>query len=162
MTSEQCVIAEYDSMEAAHVGLEVLGTAAFDDQSVALVTHADDPTMNLKDVARSEYDSPPSGKTAAAGGVIGGSIGGAVGMATMIGPLMIAGPLVGIALGSGFGCALAATDRWGVQQEVSTDYANRVDNGSVLILVNDADAIRLDDAERLLKTTQTRSIRRFR
>jgi len=157
----QCLVAEFSSVEDADVGCKVLESADFDNETVSIVTRSND--QEVKDVAKLKDEtaaSPPGEESIGVGGTVGGSIGAALGTATLIGPFMVAGPLVGMAVGAGAAGALAATDGWGVTKDKTEAYEDRVENGSVLIIVSDSDT-RLDEAERLLKTTGPKSMERF-
>jgi len=159
--ANQCLLAEYESFSNAKVGLQVLETADFTSDTVSIVTRADDPALGgLDETADRTTDSPPSGTSTGVGSAVGGSLGAALGAMTMIGPLMVAGPLVGLAAGAGAGAALSQTERWGVDHDLIEDYEAKIAEGAVLILIT-GDSIRLDDAERLLKTTDVRSLNRF-
>ncbi len=158
--SQQCVIAEYSSIQDATVAMEVLEKIDFTREQVSLVSrHSDSSSINgLKDY---EVNSPPVAESAVVGGAAGGALIGTLAAGTLIGPFMVAGPLVGIALGAGTGAALASTDKWGVDENVASDLTKRVEQGAVLVIVNDDDSIVVDDAERSLKTTKHSAIHRF-
>lgn len=159
--SNQCLIAEYESLSAAAVGLRVLETADFTDQTVSVVTRAHDESLAEIDRLRSrESDSPATTKSTGVGGLVGGALGAALGTMTMVGPLIVAGPLLGLAAGAGTGAALSQTERWGVDHDVIHRYEDRVAAGSVLVLVTD-EPLRVGEAERLLKTTDPQSLDRF-
>lgn len=158
--SGQCVIAEYRSMPDATVALEVLEKAHFTQEQVSFVSRHSDSSMidGLKDY---EVNSPPVGESAVVGGAAGGALIGTLAVGTLIGPFMVAGPLLGIALGAGMGAALASAEKWGVDEDVASDLTKRVEQGAVLVIVNVDDSIVVDDAERSLKTTKCSAIHRF-
>ena len=159
--TRQCVVAEYELMEAADVGMQVLETAGFDNESVSVIARGSD--QSISDVAELEDDSresPPTGSTAGVGAAVGGALGGALGASTLIGPFMVAGPLAGMAVGGGIAGLLGATPKWGLTEDVTRTYQQRVADGHVVIIVTDGDTA-LDEAERLLKTTAPVSLERF-
>lgn len=159
--ADRCLIAEYDSFPAAVVGLKVLETDGFTSDTVSVVTRGDDPALHeLDEMVDRTSDSPPLGKSTGVGGLVGGSLGVALGAMSMVGPLMVAGPLVGLAAGAGTGAALSQTERWGVEEDVIKGYEAKIADGAVLVLIAD-ESMRLDDARRLLKTTDVRGLERF-
>lgn len=159
--NSECLIAEFKSMNEADVGLKVLETADFTQQNVSLVTRSSESEVSdvgtLKEVSP---DAPPTGESIGVGGAIGGSVGAVLGATTLIGPFMVAGPLLGLAVGAGAAGVLSSTERWGVDKSVAADYETRIDQGNVLIIVTDS-RVRLDEAQRLLKTTGPMSMERF-
>ena len=163
----KCVIAEYQTTAAAKLALEELEAGHFTLQNVSVVSSVSDPTADqLHKLDSDEHHehhlaSAPEGKNISLGMLIGGSIATPLAAGTLIGPLVIVGPLVGIAIGAAVGSLLSSTETWGVQQDASADYEQRVRSGSVLIIVNTEDESRLDDAEQLLRSTDPESLRRF-
>lgn len=158
----QCLIAEYASFDDAKVALEVLATDHFTEDDVSMVTRSDDPAMQeIRQLEDRHSGSPSSAKAAGVGSLVGGSVMAPIATSSLIGPFLVAGPLAGIALGAAGGALLASTDRWGVDHDVAHDYEHRVKNGSVLVFVHHEDPIRIDDAERLLKTCDHSDLQRY-
>lgn len=162
----KCVIAEYETTAAAKVSLEALEAAGFTLEHVSVVSSVSDPAakqLHHLESAHHEHSSPsaPESKSVSLGMLIGGSVATPIAVGTLVGPFVIAGPIVGIAIGAAVGSLLSNTDRWGVHHDVSADYEARVQAGSVLVIVNASDAHRLDSAERLLETTDPKSLGRF-
>lgn len=158
---DQCVVAEYASISDADLGLRVLETADFTPETVSVVSRSEQ--QGLDEVGRLEdspADSPPADGSVGMGGAVGGTLGAVLGAATMIGPFMVVGPLLGAAAGAGAGGLMGATEKWGVGQEDTRSYQQRVQDGAVLVIVSDTSR-RLTEAERLLQTTDPESLKRF-
>ncbi|QEG40477.1 DUF1269 domain-containing protein [Roseimaritima ulvae] len=158
---KQCVVAEYASMSDADLGLKVLETADFTPETVSVVSRSEQGASNeagrLDDTVA---DSPPADASIGMGGAVGGTLGAVLGAASMIGPFMVVGPLLGAAAGAGAGGLLGATEQWGVGEDDTRGYEQRVQEGAVLVIVSDTSR-RLTEAERLLQTTDPESLRRF-
>ncbi|NND97879.1 MAG: DUF1269 domain-containing protein [Pirellulaceae bacterium] len=162
----KCVISEYETSMAAKVALELLETNDFTLRDVSVVSSVSDPSaiqIHHLEESHHEHASPsaPEGKSVSLGMLIGGTVATPILAGTLVGPFVIAGPLVGIAIGAAVGSLLSNTDRWGVHRDVSADYEQRVESGSVLVIVNAEQESRLSEAERILKTTDPKSLGRF-
>ena len=160
--SNQCLIAEYATIEAANVGLEVLQSDDFTPEEVSVVTRQHATTIaDEGELVSQSSDSPSTGKTVALGAIIGGAIATPLAVGTMIGPFFIAGPLIGILAGAAVGGVLKSVAKWGVDNDAAERYEQRVAEGAILILVSTDDSIRLNDAEQLLRTTSPESLEQF-
>ncbi len=158
---QSCVVAVYKSAEDADIGLQVLEKSRYTNETVSIATkQSDESVTELERLKKVPDGSPPTEASAGLGGAVGGTIGAMLGTATLIGPFMIAGPLAGMAIGAGAVGLASATEKWGVKKDVTRDYERRVSEGGVLILVTGTD-VRLDEAQRLLKTTGPESLERF-
>lgn len=127
----QCVIAEFRTSAAAKLALEALEVNKFTLEEVSVVSGVDDPAA-----------AP-------------------IAAATMIDPFIVAGPLLGMAVGAAVGGLLKSTSEWGVDLDATKDYERRVREGAVLIIVHSENRVSLDEAEAVLKTIGPDSIRRF-
>ena len=159
--SDQCLIAEYGSLEQAKEGLRVLSTADEPLENVSVVAHAERHAAELQDLQKPSSESPNSGKVVGIGALIGGAAATPLAVGSLIGPLFVAGPLLGMAAGAVIGGLFASTQNWGIEREVGDDLQQRVDEGSVLIIVDSDDPIVLNDAEQLLATTGAKSVSQF-
>lgn len=158
----KCLVAEYENYADARIGLEVLEKCGFTMDQVSVVSRASDPAS--KHLQALQTDEPPSssgsaadGRNASLGMLIGGTVAAPIAAGTMIGPFIIAGPLVGMAIGAAVG-SLLNMESWGVTRDVSVDYEQRVQAGSVLVIVHDVEEFQLTDAELSLKTTGPKSL----
>jgi uncharacterized membrane protein len=159
-----CLIAEYETEAAAKAGLEVLESEHFTLENVSVVSSASDDARKHLDALHDESardasvsPSAPEGRGVSLGMLIGGT----VVAGTLVGPFVIAGPLLGMALGAAIGGLLSHMHRWGVPHHVSSDYEQRVQSGSVLVIVHDIDDVRLAGAERLLNATNPKTIEKY-
>lgn len=160
--SKECLIAEFESRSSLQTALAVLRKAHFDPDAYSVVTSAGevDDTM-LADANQTNAASPPADKTVGASALAGGTLGTVLGTATMIGPMLVAGPLAGMAAGAAGGSLLASVESWGVQEDATGRYENRVASGASLIIVGDKE-LKVAEAERLLKTCDPASLERFK
>ncbi|QEG39743.1 DUF1269 domain-containing protein [Roseimaritima ulvae] len=162
----RCLIAEYDHSEAAKAGLEILEKNGFTLENVSVVSNVSDPAAEhlheLHDLPQhGSADTLTDDRNTTLGMLIGGSLAAPIAAGTLIGPFIIAGPLVGMALGAAVGSLLKGTKKWGVEHDVAADYEERVREGAVLIIVNAHEDARLNEAQTLLDTTSPRSIEAF-
>ncbi len=163
----KCVVAEFQNNVEAKVALEVLETDGFTLEQVSVVSSTTDPSASrLHDLDeerhhRENVEPANDEHNTGLGMLIGGSVAAPIAAGTLIGPFIVAGPLVGMAIGAAVGSLLGSTKKWGVDKDLSQDYEQRVKAGSVLIIVNDEDDVRLKEAYRLLQTADPKSIERF-
>ncbi|TWU48363.1 DUF1269 domain-containing protein [Rubripirellula reticaptiva] len=159
----KCLIAEYETSAGAKLGLEALEKKGFTLGNVSVVSKTSDPAANRLDDLHKESvaensDSAPDGRSTSLGMLIGGSVAAPIAAGTLIGPLIIAGPLVGMAVGAAIGSLLGSMERWGVNENLSADYEQRVNSGSLLVIVHDVDDGGLSDARAVLQATDPKSL----
>jgi uncharacterized membrane protein len=160
----ECVVAEYESVSGVQTALEVLERFDFSDDAVSVVSRSsDEGRAQLREELEQEDEIPPTpaGKAARLGTLIGGSIATPFSVMSMVGPFIVAGPLAGMAAGAAVGGLLGGTTEWGVSGKAADEYEQRVKEGSMLVLVNSTPD-RLTEAERGLKTTSPKSLKRFK
>lgn len=157
----QCVIAEYRSRADARVALEVLEKRHFSADSVSVVSRQEEKSLDeLGHVQEGAKPGQAPDKGAGLGTLLGGAIATPVALSTAVAPFFIAGPLAGMAIGAAVGGALGGTKHWGVNDEAAQTYQQRVEAGSILVIVNDEEE-RLDEAEAALQTSGPVSLERF-
>lgn len=160
---DQCVIAEYESAEQARIGLEVLEKAGFTTEAVSVVTRRNDSAGELAHLDRDaaeQPEGPPNETPTGLGMLLGGGVAAPLAAFTMVGPFMLAGPIAGIAAGAAVGRVLGSTKAFGVHESAREAYERRVQEGAVLVMVHD-EAMRLDEAEAVLSTTDPQKLDRF-
>jgi len=169
----ECVIAEFRTSAAAKLALETLDINKFTSEEVSVVSSVDNPAavhsqeLEPQDSPQNSFsqgtpgDSMTDGKSVGLGMMIGGSLAAPIAATTMIGPFIVAGPLVGMAVGAAVGGLLQSTSEWGVDLDATKDYEKRVNSGAVLIFVHSENRVTLDEAEAVLKTTGPDSIKRY-
>lgn len=183
-----CVIAEYSSLEKADVGLDVLATDGFTSETVSRVSLGapksestlprndsasadsdprqsdktnDDLDTTVPDTVKGNPDTQKADRSAGVGALVGGAVATPLAIGSLIGPFFVVGPLLGLGIGAAVGGLFGAAERWGVRRDVAADYEKRVRDGSVLVIVTDT-SLRLHEAYKLLQTTGPVSIERFR
>ncbi|WP_162006860.1 DUF1269 domain-containing protein, partial [Roseimaritima sediminicola] len=159
----RCLIAEFDNSSDAKAALEILEKHGYTLAHVSVVSSVEDPAAeHLHELVEHRGGhSPIDDRNTSLGMLIGGSLAAPIAAGTLIGPFIIAGPLVGMALGAAVGSLLRGTHQWGVAHDVSEDYEQRVRDGATLVIVNDEDNRRLQDAEKLLRPTDPRTLEQF-
>lgn len=156
----QCLVAEFASLQEAQLGLEVLEKFDFKSDAVSLVSRGDEEALEkIGDQQRGDGEHA-SGKSIGLGTLIGGTVAAPIAVGTMIGPFIVAGPLLGMAAGATMGGLFSEAEQWGIHEEAARDYEERVRNGSVLVIVTSTSP-RLDEAQQGLQTTGPKSIERF-
>lgn len=160
--SDECLIAEFRDQQSFHNALEVLEKSDYPTDQISVITSADEVEgSRADDAVDTSTSSPPTEKTTAASTVTGGTLGAVLGTATMVGPMLIAGPIIGMAAGAVGGSLLSTVESWGVQKDVGDQYEARVRKGAKLILLS-GDSVRLDRGQRMLKTCGPASMDRFK
>lgn len=156
-----CLIAEFENKDDFRTAIEVLEKAHFSPDEVSTVTHADDKNLSELEIAKDKTPaSPPAETTTAATTLAGGTLGAALGTMTLMGPMLVAGPIVGMAAGAVGGGMLSAVESWGVDRQIAESYESKVRSGSLLVIVT-GDETRLDEAWRSLKTTGPASLETY-
>ncbi|OYP38264.1 DUF1269 domain-containing protein [Rhodopirellula sp. MGV] len=163
--NDQCVVAQYSDEDQFHTAIEVLDKAGFTADEVSLIQRSSDvrkaiPSQGVAEVGPAS-DGAASGAATAGATVAGGAVGTLLGTATLLGPLMIAGPLAGMAAGAVGGGVLSAAEKWGVEKDVASTYEQAVEAGDQLIVVATDDVVRIDEAQRLLHTVDCKSLERY-
>ncbi|MCC9602075.1 DUF1269 domain-containing protein [Stieleria sp. JC731] len=160
--TDQCVVARYSDPENFNTAIEVLEKAGFSPEEVSLVRNRDDVDQGLPCFATkplSKQTSLPNGPTTTSASLMGGTIGAAMGAATMIGPMLVAGPLVGMAAGAAAGGTVNIFQTVGASDDDAADYHEAIANGDSLIVIC-GDPVRLQKAHRVLKTVSCVSLAR--
>ncbi len=159
--SEKCLIAEFSNNEKFRTAIEVLEKGGFTQDEVSIVTHASDENLaELRQATEANENALSGEKTAAASTLAGGTLGAALGTMTMMGPMLVVGPIFGMAAGAVGGSLLSAISRWDVEHDVAAAYEAKVREGSVLIIVT-GDAIRVDEAAAMLRTVPPASLEKY-
>ncbi len=159
--SQECLIAEFSDAASFQTALQVLEKSHYAKGDISIVTKAEEvPNSAIDDSEDTTPDSPPTGKTTGATTLAGGTLGAMLGTATLIGPLMVAGPILGMAVGAVGGSALSAIESWGVRNDIGKQYEERVRRGSRLIILT-GDDVELTEGEQMLKTCGPQPMERY-
>ncbi|MFG0263476.1 MAG: hypothetical protein ACF788_13875 [Novipirellula sp. JB048] len=156
----ECVVAEFETLDKAKVGVEVLEKFDFASDAVSLVWRGNEQAMEKLDWESGPEEALGVAKSAGLGGVIVGAVAVPLAVETMIMPVIVTGPLVAFVVGAATGGLLSEAKRWGVQQHRASSYEQRIADGSVLVIVTSTPR-RIDEAERGLATTHPKSLERF-
>lgn len=158
MSDENCVIARFDSEQDLATAIEVLEKSGFRADEVSVVrSKAGVRERDTPRTGESETESAPTDKTVGVSTLAGGVLGTALGTATLVGPLLIAGPLAGMAAGAVGGGILSSINRWGVDTDSRSEHEKAIEEGAILLIVS-GDSIRVADAHRDLNTTKATSV----
>lgn len=156
-----CLVAEFRSMEKAKVALEVLQLNDFASDAVSVVYRGHEEALEQIDQQAGYHVEPGDVEhSMELGAVMGASLATYVSVATLMVPVIVAGPLVGLVAGAAAGRFFAEAKQWGIHEHDAMHYDQRVANGSVLVIVTST-PLRLNEAEQCLKTTGPVSLERF-
>ncbi len=177
-----CLVAEFESQEAAEVGIEVLRKFDFHTDAISVVWKGH--TKELEKVDRGDDENSLSvEKSTGIGAAIAAGVGTPLSITTVMGPIMIAGPIIAAASGAAIGAAttkaaqhqqahqsssdrvdsrglFAMANHYGINSHSASEYEKRISEGAILIIVTSTPP-RLDEAQRGLKTTNPASLQRF-
>lgn len=158
---QQCIIAQFENVTKARLGLEVLAKAGFGQDQVSFVSRSDAPELAAIGKLRQEADAETDSSAGAGiGGILGGALAAPVAASTLIGPFILVGPLVGLGLGAALGGMLGGAKGWGVDPSSNESYEASVERGAVLVIVNGSEH-QLREASASLKTTGPENIQNF-
>jgi len=163
----ECVVAEFSTRAGARLALEVLERNHYTVDHVSVVSSMGDldasaPGEAIDENVEAEIPSlapQPDGQSVGLGVLLGGTLATPFAIGTMIGPFLLAGPLIGMGLGAAFGALLSSQSEDASAEVIR--YQDRIQAGSILIVVTEDHDIGLNEAEELLATTNPASMQRF-
>ncbi len=138
----ECIIAEFEDVETANLGLEVLAKAGYGAEHVSVITRQDHPA--IKDESQLEtgsHDSKGTASGAGVGGVLGGALAVPLAASTLLGPFILVGPLVGVGVGAVLGGMLGSSAE---KKDAKEHFRETVEDGGVLLIVMGSNAELLD------------------
>lgn len=177
-----CLVAEYESQSAAKIGLEVLRKSDFQSDAVSMAWKGN--TQALEKLDRGDDDTNDLGVDSSMeiGAGIGALVGTPLAIGSVMGPIMIAGPLAAMLGGAALGAVVseagadaanrqsadrvdsrglfAMANHYGINAHSASMYEQRINEGAILVIVTSTPP-RLDEAQRSLKTTGPASLQRF-
>lgn len=154
----KCVVAEYMNYAKARVGLEVLDMRGFTADDVSVVSRSSDSEVPELERARREKNLRPSaGVSTGIGAAVGAGVAAPIALGTLLAPLFLVGPIAAAVAGAASGTLLSGAKNWGIDEDTSRSYQQRIEEGSVLVIVH-ATGDRLLEAEGGLRTTDTLSL----
>jgi len=158
-----CLVAEYPTAEKAQLGLQVLTNLDFASDAISIVSLNHEGTLGHVSLPEPDPDGEDAhklSKSIEVGALLGSAALAPAFLGTVIGPLMVAGPLVALIAGASIGGVLDETSRWGIHRDAAKHYEQRIKDGAILIIVTST-APRLDEAQASLKTTGPDGLERF-
>lgn len=177
-----CLVAEYESQSAAKIGLEVLRKADFQPDAISVAWRGHTRALDKVDRSGSNDQGIAVEQSMEIGAGIGALVGTPLAIGSVMGPIMIAGPLAALAGGAALGAVMSGAGRsasnresddrvdsrglyamanhYGINSHSATRYEQRINEGAVLVIVTSTPP-RLDEAQRSLKTTGPASLQRF-
>lgn len=156
-----CLVAEYKTLAKAQLGLQVLTNLDFASDAISIVSLNHEQTLGQVDVPDGDEHEPHElSKSMELGALAAGTALAPAFLGSVIGPLMVAGPLLALVAGAAMGGLLDETLRWGIQPHTAKDYEQKIKDGSILIIVTSTPP-RLDEAQASLKTTDPASLERY-
>ena len=156
-----CLVAEFKDRPSAELGLAVLEKNRYSANDVSVVTQGHG-TEEIGQIEGKSMDAAtvPSEESTGLGALLGGTIATPLALTTLIGPLMVAGPLAGIAVGAVAGGWMGGADKYAMAQERAKAYETAIDAGHVLVIVH-CEPIHLTEAKQLLSTVDPVSLEEF-
>lgn len=161
-----CLIAEYASMDKAEVALDILHMNGYtaDEVSIAWRGHdealkefeAEDPSI---EASKSE-EKHSVAHSAEVGALVGGAVMLPLCLGSVVAPVLIAGPILGILGGAAAGGLFGELLHWGIPKHAAMRYDQRIAAGSVLLIVRQTPT-ELMHLEPSMKTTDAISIEVF-
>jgi uncharacterized membrane protein len=158
---DKCVVAEYETPDKARTALEVLARRGFTQETVSVVTRQDRaPLDTLEQGLHEKQSADAAGMGAGVGALLAGGVVAPLAIGSMVANFFVVGPLAAMALGAAAGGVLGGARRWGMPEEATETYQQRLDDGSILIIVS-AEGDELKEAESGLLTVGPLSMERF-
>ncbi len=177
-----CLVAEYESHRAAKIGIEVLRLNDFHADAISIAWKGHEKALEKLDRHEDKHAVLEVEMSMGVGAAIAAIAGIPLGICSIMGPIMVAGPIAAIAGGAAVGGALAevshgnpshtSSDRvnsrgmfamanhFGINDHDAAHYEDRIRSGAILVIVTSTPP-RLDEAQAVLKTTGPASLQRF-
>lgn len=158
MTSDDCVVAVFDSPAEAHRAVADLEERGYSSQDVSLITRGKESEL---DASRLIDQGDQMEKNAAVGAAAGATLGllasSALFIIPGIGPVVFAGAMASGITGGLVGGVVGAMSGWGIKPDYIRHYEQEVRDGKTLIVVTGG-ARRLAEAQSLLQETPAQSV----
>lgn len=161
-----CLIAEYASMDKAEVALDILQMNGYtaDEVSIAWRGHdealkefeAEDPSIE----ALKSEEKHSVAHSAEVGALVGGAVMLPLCLGSVVAPVLIAGPILGVLGGAAAGGLFGELLHWGIPKHAAMRYDQRIAAGSVLLIVRQTPT-ELMHLEASMKTTDAISVEIF-
>ncbi len=178
-----CLVAEYDSHKAAKIGIEVLRKVDFHADAVSVAWKGHTRALGKLDRGGNFGDEVGVERSMEIGAGIGALIGTPLAIGSVMGPIMIAGPLSALVGGAALGAVVseagnlsksnpesadrvnsrglyAMANHYGINSHSAAHFEKRISDGAILVIVTSTPP-RLDEAQASLKTTGPVSLQRF-
>jgi hypothetical protein len=178
-----CLVAEFESHEAARVGIDVLRKFDFHADAISVAWKGHTKALEKVDRGNDQEDPYEIEKSMGIGAAIAAMVGTPLAITTVMGPIMIAGPIAAVVGGAAIGAAateikhfqkphhsssdrvdsrglFAMANHFGISSHSAADYEKRISEGAILLIVTSTPP-RLDEAQHGLKTTNPASLQRF-
>lgn len=156
----EVIVAEYANYGKAEIGLKVLELRDYGDDRVSIVTKNDPELVEIEKTRRERLQQPDPAQSGGAGAALAATAAAPLAAGTMIMPFFIIGPIVAGATGAAVGTLFGDDKKWNVDETIAQSYEERVDQGSILLVVH-ARGADLTEAYGGLKTTDTLTLERF-
>lgn len=160
-----CLVAEFASMEKAHVALKVLRLDHFDTDAVSIAWRGHEDAIKQVDVHKqTDENRGEAAHDAGVGDLIGETLCKAVAIYLPISnmkiPVMVAGPMSGL-IGDAIAESLFGKGKdWWIHERAAMQLDQRIDDNAVFVIVTST-PYRLDEANAVLKTCGPESLERF-
>lgn len=161
------IVGVFNTEREASNAIEELKSQGFSTDEISVITK---DREELRNITEETDTKAPEGVAAGAttGGVLGGAAGLLAGIGALaipgIGPILAAGPIAatitGAAVGAGAGGLLGGLIGMGIPEEEATEYEGYVNNGKILVLVEDDD--RYDNVYGIFRNNRTLNETRYR
>lgn len=161
-----CLIAEYTSMDKAEVALEILQLNGYTADEVSIAWRGHDEALKELDAqvpsreASTTEEKHSVARSAEVGALVGGAVMLPLCLGSIIAPVLIAGPILGVIGGAAAGGLFGELLHWGIPKHAAVRYDERIAAGSVLVIVRQTPT-ELRHLEPSLKTTDAISIEVF-
>lgn len=161
-----CLIAEFASMDKAEVALEILRMNGYTAEEVSVAWRGHDEALNELEaqdpsIEESKTEEKHSvAHSAEVGAFLGGAVMLPLCLGSVVAPVLIAGPILGVIGGAAAGGLFGELLHWGIPKHAAMRYDERIASGSVLVIVRQ-NPTELMNLEPSLKTTDAISVETY-
>lgn len=158
MTTEDCVVAVFNSINDAHHAVAVLERRGWGSTHVSLITRGKESELDAtQPMDQGDQMEKGAAVGTAAGAALGLLAGSALFIIPGIGPVVFAGAMASGITGGLVGGIVGAMSNWGIKQDHMRYYEQEVRDGKTLVVVT-GDPQKLAEAESLLRDSPAEKV----
>lgn len=158
MTTQDCVVAVYGSVEQAHSAVALLQRRGWTDRDISLMAPRQEGEAPVgQPLNQGDRMEKNAGIGAAAGATLGLLAGSSLLLIPGVGPVLFAGAMASGITGGLVGGIVGAMSGWGVKKDHALEYEQELRDGKTVVAVT-GDPQRLAEAQSVMQNTPAEKV----